>query len=150
MDYDFEKILAEYRSKKTPDGRRDCIARWAALTGRQKSEIAAALLAAGQQVDGRLLPKNWKKPTVVVATSVPEMPGWDPVQEVLAEEAPPEPEPEPAGMTVATLRQMLDGVAGEALILVGDDLVPCVRAEFQAVLDAQGERTYCHLALMGF
>lgn len=176
MEYDFEKILAEYRSKKTPDGRRDCISRWAALTGHMKSEIAAALLAAGCQVDGRLV-KGLKRDVKTVTPPDPTVfPGWEPIAEVREEPEPPEqeapvpepeptkaeptraeptraepdPVPEPPGMTVATLREMLAGVAGEGLILVWEDMAPVRRAELTAALDAQGERIYCHLALLGF
>lgn len=77
------EILEKYKSKKTPDGRRDCIKQMAKDYGLKDREVAEFLLAAGLQVDGRLV-RNAKTRPVTPALG-PKMPGWDGPEEVVEE-----------------------------------------------------------------
>jgi len=138
MDYDFKAVLEDYRSKKTPDGRRDCIVRWAKTTGAPKSDIAEDLLAAGFQVDGRLLKKN-RKPVKAVSPAVPvDLPGWDTLQEVKTD-------PEP--MTISTLKALIQDIGGDGVVEVCGK--PLTGISIQADSAADGTRKSCVIHLIG-
>lgn len=139
MDYDFKAVLEDYQSKKTPDGRRDCIVRWAETTGTLKSDIAEDLLAAGCQVDGRILGKNRKPKTKPVNPAPPvDLPGWDTLQEV-------KPDTEP--MTVATLKALLQDIEGQGAVEVCGK--PLTGISIHADFAADGTRKSCVVQLIG-
>lgn len=161
------KILWEYKQKKTPDGRRDCIKRLAAERGVPASVIAEFLLEKGCQVDGRLVRgKNMRK-----VSPIDEIPGWDGPQEVekVDEEedgAPiilpvteptvdPAPEPEAPEekpeipiktMTVGVLREQLQDVDDSAALWI-DGEKPLAQLIATGVFDSDGKLRNCQIQL---
>lgn len=161
------KILWEYKQKKTPDGRRDCIKRMAAERGVPASVIAEFLLEKGCQVDGRLVRgKNTRK-----VSPIDEIPGWDGPQEVTKEEPeeledPPQlppteptvdPEPEPEQpeeepeppvktMTVGVLRELLQDVDDSAELWI-DGEKPLSQLIATGVFDSDGKLRNCQIQL---
>lgn len=149
-------VLGEYKKKKTPDGRRDCIKRLSAELNIPVSDIAAFLLDYGCQVDGRLVrgATNTKK-----VSPKPEIPGWDGPQEVKKDDAPVEPppvaDPAPAqepespaqGMTAGVLMSLLDGIAPEATVRMNGQLVYGCTITGKFSMD--GQRKSCVVDLEG-
>ena len=163
------KILWEYKQKKTPDGRRDCIKRMAAERGVPASVIAEFLLEKGCQVDGRLVRgKNTRK-----VSQIDEIPGWDGPQEVTKEE-PEEPEdppqlppteptvdpaPEPdapeekpeapaKAMTVGVLRELLQDVSADVELYFGTG-GPVLGIHVTGFFDADGRFLFGDIFLLG-
>lgn len=160
------KILWEYKQKKTPDGRRDCIKRMAAERGVPASVIAEFLLEKGCQVDGRLVRgKNTRK-----VSPIDEIPGWDGPQEVEQvdeEDGPPiilpmteptvDPEQEPEApeakpeipvktMTVGVLRELLQDVDDGAELWI-DGEKPLFQLIATGTFDSDGKLRNCHVEL---
>lgn len=150
-----EAILERYRTKKTSEGRRECIRQLAVEYKCAPYVIAEILRDEGCVVDGRLIRKI--KPDL-------GEPGWVPYTKRGKAEPPPEPEPEeilpaaepepePAppeedsGMTVGALQNLLEGFDPEIpVILAGGTKI--LGAVLSAAFDARGERIKCAISLI--
>lgn len=135
------EILEKYRSKKTPEGRRELIRQKSMEHGIDQKVIARFLLDNGQQVDGRIL--RYEKDAKPTAPDL-SAPGWKPLQEVARDDPEPAAETqqdEPERCEPAAEREpaMTAGVLAALLNRV-DEYAP-------VVLDGSGDLRFLHVSV---